>query len=451
MKGIRGIGLALMVCSGLTQSCSRLDSTSSPDVDMPRAARPLSDTVDGIHIWADQLDATSDAEDRFIAGHYVGSQKLTKDRIDPIRAYNPDFIVVQYHKAYGVDQGGNIIEPNEWGRDISKHDGYMATHPEDGDEEEYYFHWNDGSVERRVEHYYRGHMECYLADIRHEGYRKYVTGETIRRCRDVGFDGTFFDVAYFPWYGYNPQTWYEYPPLNWPAIPDCGSLWNELAEPFWQYVQDAYHSIGNDYYCLSNCGRMITGWYVHTYLDYIDGAMSEGFMTYNGVLTGVNWELSASRILRYLTGNDKILIAQPSIEVENIPLREWCMANYLLLKNDKSFYYNVDTGGDVSWWPEYEIELGAYTQAPTRHLSDLLVQGTESLYLRRYERGLVLVNPGDNPQQYALVDTLRRYRFSGGGRLVDGQKPDMELTFDEEVGGRITIQPGGAMILRAPE
>ena len=436
-----------IVLLGLIVSCSSSDSATGPEVNTPGTARSLPDTRDGIYVWADQLSATSDAEDRFIAHHYVASQKLTKDRIDRIRAHNPSFIVVQYHKAYGVDQGGNIIEPNEWGPDISKLDDYIATHPEDGDEEDYYLHWTDGGVEKRVEHYFKGHMEHYLADIRHEGYRKYMTGETMRRCREVGFDGTFFDVAYFPWYDYEPSIWYEFPPLSWPAIPDCGRLWNLFAEPYWQYVNGAYHTNGNDYYCLTNCDQMITGWYEHTYLDYIDGAMSEGFMTYGGGLTGADWELSASRILRYLTGNGKILIAQPSVDAANMELREWCIANFLLLKNEASFYYNVNTGQVPSWWPEYDIDLGEYLETPTQNLSDLLVPGTESLYARQYAKGLILVNPGSEAQHYALVDTLRRCAFSGGGRLIDGQKPEMALTTGEDLSGLITIEPGRAAVL----
>jgi len=435
------------ILSSLIISCGSSDSATGPDAEVRRTARPLPDTRDGIYIWADQLDAASDVEDRFIAENYVASQKLTKDRIDRIRTYNPNFVVVQYHKAYGVDQGGNIIEANEWGPDISKLDAYIASHPEEGEEEDYYFHWEEDGEEKRVEHFYREHMEHYLADIRHEGFRKYVTKETMRRCRVVGFDGTFFDVAYFPWYDYNPRTWYEYPPLSWPSIPGCGELWNEIAVPYWQYVNEAYHSDGNDYYCLTNCDQMVTGWYLHAYLDYIDGAMSEGFMTFGGGLTGGDWELSASRILRYLTGNGKILIAQPSIDPAHIELREWCIANYLLLKNDKSFYYNVHTGYAPSWWPEYDIDLGPYLQTPTQNLADLLVPGTTSLYAREFEKGLVLVNPGSLEQQYTLSDTLGRYAFSGGGSLVEGQKPDMELEVAQEVSGKIAVPPGRGMIL----
>jgi hypothetical protein len=76
-----------------------------------------------------------------------------------------------------------------------------------------------------------------------------------------------------------------------------------------------------------------------------------------------------------------------------------------------------------------------------------LVPGTTSLYARPFEKGLVLVNPGSHMQQFTLPDTLGRYAFSGGGRLVDGQKPDMTLELAEKVGGEIAIQPGRAMIL----
>ena len=122
-------------------------------------------------------------------------------------------------------------------------------------------------------------------------------------------------------------------------------------------------------------------------------------------------------------------------------------ANYLLLKNDKSFYYNVHTGYAPSWWPEYDIDLGPYLQTPTQNLADLLVPGTTSLYAREFEKGLVLVNPGSLEQQYTLSDTLGRYAFSGGGSLVEGQKPDMELEVAQEVSGKIAVPPGRGMIL----
>ncbi|MCI5224894.1 MAG: hypothetical protein D3924_20045, partial [Candidatus Electrothrix sp. AR4] len=171
------------------------------------AQRTLPDTTSRLSVWADQLATTGDAQNQFVAANFVGSQKLTKDRIDPIRAYNPNFLVLQYHKAYGVDLGGNITDPYTWSNDIEKMQEFITAHPEYGTEEEYYLHWTTNEdPEHRIEHYWAGTLEFYLADIRHDGFSAYIVSETLRRNQVVGFDGTFFDVAYFPWYDYEPDS-----------------------------------------------------------------------------------------------------------------------------------------------------------------------------------------------------------------------------------------------------
>ena len=282
----------------------------------------------------------------------ISRQTVLKDRIDAIRNYNSDFIVSQYHVSYGVHIVNNIVGPYEWGPDIATMNEFAANNPKYGDLEDYYIHWtNENDSDHRVQHYWEGTLEYHLADIRHAGFRAYMIEETIKRCKEVGFDGTFFDVGYFPWYEYEPDydtsvgfggngmMWYEYPPWNWPSISQDSSTlaqnWNSLAIPYWQEITGAYHSGETKYYSIVNCDRMITGWYENAYLDYVDGAMVEGWMIggdENSRLTGSDWELSASRILRYITGNDKILIAQSNNGwSSNTALREWWIANYFLL------------------------------------------------------------------------------------------------------------------------
>ena len=428
----------------------------------------IPDTSDGVYIWADQLQTYNNSQkNEFVAGNFVASQKLTKDRIDAIRNYNPDFIVMQYHKAYGVDIGNNIVGPYEWGLDINTMNEFAVSNPEYGDLESYYIHWtNENDPDHRVQHYWAGNLEFHLSDIRHAGFRAYMIEETMKRCEAVGFDGTFFDVSYFPWYEYEPdydtsvgfggngKMWYEYAPWNWPSINEDPSAlaqnWNSLVVPYWQEITGGYHAGETKYYSIVNCDRMVTGWYEHVYLDYVDGAMSENWMTggdINSRLTGNDWELSASRILRYITGNDKILIAQPTNGwSSNIALREWWIANYFLLKNDKSFYYYAYSM-DVYWWPEYEIDLGAFIQSPTKNLDDLLVADTQSLYVRSYEKGLVLVNPGESSQQYTLEGTYYRYTFSGGGYVAGNTKPAMTLEHSTPMSGTVSIEPHTALIL----
>jgi len=442
-------------------------SSNRNSIHLSESERVVPDTTNTVSIWADQINTYNDLQNQFVATNFVGSQKLTKNRIDAIRQYNPNFIVLQYHKAYGVDIGYNIVGPNEWGPDIDTMNDFAAANPQYGALEEYYIHWsNNNDPDHRVQHYWAGNLEYHLADIRHTGFRAYMIDEMIKRCREVGFDGTFFDVAFFPWYEYEPdyntsvgfggdgKMWYEYAPWSWPSIAQdastLGQNWNSLAVPYWQNLTSGYQYGGTEYYSIVNCDRMVTGWYEHTYLDYVDGGLSEGWMTggdENSRLTGSDWELSASRILRYLTGNDKILIAQPNNGwSENIALREWWIANFFLLKNHKSFYFYAYSM-DVYWWPEYEIDLGSFVMAPTKNLEDLLVAGSESLYARRYEKGLVLVNPGENTQQYTLQGDHYRVTFSGGGYVEENIKPAMTLEHSTPVNGTISIEPHSALIL----
>ncbi len=448
-----------------------LTSGDTPDIPSPPGIHTVvPDTAGAVHVWADQLQTYNDDQNRFVGQNFVGAQKLTKDRIDAIRQYNPGFMVLQYHKAYGVDIGNNIVGPTLWGPDIATMEEFASDHPEYGGLEDYYMHWtNDRDPEHRVQHYWAGNLEYHLADIGHSGFRSYLTEKMIERCREIGFNGTFFDVAYFPWYEYEPDydtavgfggngmMWYEYPPWNWPSISrDASALarnWNSLAVPYWRDIAGNYVSGETRYLTLVNCGRMITGWYEHEYLDHVDGGMSEGWMTggdSNDRLVGADWKLSASRILRYITGNDKILIAQPNNgRFESIALREWWIANYFLLKNDKSFYYYAYSM-DLNWWPEYEINIGPYLKPAPVNLDDLLVEGTDSLYARPYENGLVLVNPGERAQSYPLEGTCYRYTFSGGGYVENNVKPSMSLEHSTPVSGTLSVEPHSAMILWKP-
>jgi hypothetical protein len=227
------------------------------------------------------------------------------------------------------------------------------------------------------------------------------------------------------------------------------TTWNETyAVPFWQYVYRYYHSDARDYLCLPNCDQMVTGWYDDDYLNHVDGAMIEGFFTYGGQLTGNDWSLSAERIIRYLTGKgcDKIMIAQASPDANDMRLRRWLIANYFLLKNRYS-YYNYAHSMTANWWPEYTIEIGSFVSVPAG-LGDLLVSGAESLYLREYASGMVLVNPGDGDQTFDLTEEYDQVSFSGGGDVANGNLPEMSLEYAEPVSGRITIGPGEAVILR---
>jgi hypothetical protein len=416
-------------------------------------ARNLPDATSKVLVFSDQInDNPGSPNFIFAANHYIGMQKIDKGKIDAYKLINPDFIAVQYHKAYGVDLGDNITNAYSpyWNRDCDSLYAWQKRNPQYGPLENYYLHTgNQIDSAHRIEHIWDNVNEYWLADIRQEGYKKYIAEETARRCKDIGFDGTFYDCAYFPSYGYIPENWCTTAPWNVQSITQFNTQWNDtFAIPFWKYISNYYHSEGRDLLCLPNCDQMVTGWYDDKYLDNVDGAMVEGFFTYGGLLTGGDWLLSAGRILKYLTGNgkNKVMIAQPGVTADNIKQRRWCIANYFLLKNRFS-YYNIPFSSTANWWPEYDINLGAFVSTPTV-LNDLLVTGKTSLYKRDYQNGMVLVNPGTVSENYTLTAQYKPISFSGGGNCNNGNLPALNLTIGSPVTGVVTIASGEALILQ---
>ena len=413
----------------------------------------LPDATDRIPVFSDQLnEAPGSANFTFNATHFAGMQKIDKARIDAYRQINPGFIAVQYHKSYGVDLQQNITSATApyWNNDCDTFYAWVGRNPGYGARESYYLHYTaTADSAHRIRHFWNNVNEYFLADLRHAGWRAYVAQETVRRCQTMGFDGAFFDATYFPSYGYDPENWCDSAPYNAASIVAFGPAWNaDFAMPYWGSVRRYYHSQGRDYLCIVNCDQMVTGWYEDAYLDSVDGAMAEGFFTYGGTLTGADWQLSAGRIIRYLTGagRDKVLIAQCSPDENDDSQRRWCIANYLLLKNRYS-YYNIAYSSNANWWPEYEIDIGSIVDQPAV-LSDLLSAGSQSLYVRRYSRGIVLVNPGSVGQSYNLSQNHRPIYFSGGGAVNNGVKPSMLLSESNAVAGYLNVGPGEVLILR---
>jgi hypothetical protein len=420
------------------------------------AATRLPRSADKILVWADQLNTAPGSPNfRFVATHFVGTQKIDKARIDAYRELNDSFVVVQYHKAYGVDRGQNVTEAQSphWNTDLEYMRRFAQQNPQLGTFESYFLHrQNNLDSTYRIGHLWNGNHEYDLADLRHSGFRSYVATETTRRCEELGFDGTFFDAAYFPSYGYQPADWFLSPPFSAASITQFGEPWNTtFAIPYWNYLLQHYHSGGRNQLLIINCDQMVTGWYQDRYVEHSDGGMVEGFFTYGGKLVGDDWRLSAGRIVQYLTGSgaNRIMIAQLTTEAHNSDVRRWCIGNFLLLRNDRSYYYIVN-GSEPYWYPEYELSLGSFVSVPSA-LSDLQVPGSSALYHRRYTNGVVVVNPRADSTSYTLDAEYRLVDFSGGGAVVNGSAAPMALSYSALVSGVLRVPGHSVLILKKHE
>src|SRR5262249_15363964 len=75
------------------------------DIQPTDLAQPLPSTKRYVLVWKDQLipDGYSEAQKDWVVTHFVGTQKLFQRQIDDYRTRNPNFLMLVYHLAYGLN------------------------------------------------------------------------------------------------------------------------------------------------------------------------------------------------------------------------------------------------------------------------------------------------------------------------------------------------------------
>ena len=76
----------------------------------------------------------------------------------------------------------------------------------------------------------------------------------------------------------------------------------------------------------------------------------------------------------------------------------------MLLKGDQT-YLNIDYGGGVQYYPEYQLNLGTATTPLPSNVSSYLWNG---VYRRDFQNGFVLVNPGSTTYTLNLGGTYQQ-------------------------------------------
>jgi len=466
----------------------------------PGMTRPLPSSRRNILVWHDQIDfnpAAHTAQAVFCARNTVGSQKMPQNRIEVVRAYNPGWRVLQYHLAYGLTRSGDWTDKNVYGPEKTKFDEWMAareygnnqlkaliinsplsSYSSSVDDPDWDVLYGENGI---FDNSLRNSSEFYYCDPGYDPgggalWRRYIVDETLRRMQmnDPGFnfDGTFFDTSHEPgpnladYCGASAAQWYtDSDVCSIPTASQYADWWNARATAFYTAVRAAYSS-GGRYLVLPNCNRMTTGWYEPAYLAAVDGGFVESFgcatETTSLVSSGAGtWELSFGRTVQYIAGAGRVLLAVPTPDVSAVNLRMFCVASFLLIKNDTSYYTLNASGlgappngysGNPEWFPEFEIDVGSYLDDCPGSLDGLRVAGSSGggLYARWYTGGLVLVN--SSPSTTYSIELDRQYyqvSFSGGGWVAtNGSKPAMTLSTGGAVSGTYNVPPNSGRILR---
>ena len=401
--------------------------------------RQFPDTRDTIRVFVDQLPLqVTPAQRKFAATRFVGAQKMLAEQVDGYRDYNSKFIMIQYRLGTRqADMSIVHIHKNRWCHDweaINQHDDWFIH--------------TQGRVPWRL-YMTVGKTREYIMDISGQingnttdGWKEYWVRTVVADVIASHADGVFADSTHIP-FAIPPKLYNS--PLG---APPYESYLPHL-EAFYDYV---YAKLDRaNLYLIPNIGHLTTGWdTTQGYYEDVHGAMVEGFANVGNT---EDWIIQQNNTLKLLR-NGKIYIAQSAVGETDVKRRIWLLSNFLLLKHNRSYInmlaagYNIN--GNLHWWPEYDLKLGAPAADAVPESIDEL-KSPAGVYYRRFEQGLVIVNPSDTQRAIALGEG-RQYLLitPWGGGLIDGRGgvPKGGLK-GLPLAGSVTVEPWSGAILVA--
>jgi MYXO-CTERM domain-containing protein len=423
-------------------------------------AQPLPSTRRYVLVWKDQLipDPYTEAQKDWVVTHYVGTQKLFQRQIDAYRTKNPNFLLLVYHLAFGLngaDQAnpvGNITGPNQYGQeDTDTFTPWVAANNVTR-ENAYQHSTTPAGPATRVSY----PDPYWLMDIASPEWRVYV-GQTLLAwaafpsSKATGF---FLDVAFPPWYNYSPASWWT-EPAGGSSRQALLAWWSPRAQAYFDALRTDFQPGASHprYLVVPNPDALVDSTDEPTFLEGTDGVFTENWQAI--LANPGDWNLSVRRICQYATGRGKVWMADVTEPGTNVSLadRALLIGTYLLIRNGTS--YPMFGNSDLTWYPEYEIDLGGYVDEPPTDLESLRVAGTGGasggLYARPYVAGMVLVNSSASALGYSLPTAMHQAQWSGGGAIAsDATQAPQSLTYVQTVGpGSVSVPARSVLVLQS--
>jgi hypothetical protein len=367
----------------------------------PAAARTKpAPTTDRIRVFSDQLpDGLSPALLDFAAAHYAGAQKLGATTTDALRSRNPAFFMIQYRLGLGLGKTTSIRFGDTWRRE-------WPAHPQ----ARWFYRYRGSRVFQS--------WGWYLINPDDAAWRSYWLGQVRQQVKTTHADGVFMDSTSVP-NAFGPDT---YTPKLPAYDPPWERAWTARIERWLAFTQQR---LGKP--IVVNAGSWVTTRDTTRY-DAAAGVMVEGFAT---GLAPVDWKLELTRALG-LVRKDRIVICQSYPDPADVGARLFELGSYLLIRGAHT-YVNFAEGIRVTWFPEYDVDLGAALDPPGLRVD-------QGAYVRRFAKGLVVVNPGDATVRYSLPGTMRQVAPVGGGAVPnDGHLETVPVTSVELAPRRAAI------------
>lgn len=359
------------------------------------ARREFPSSLYGIQVFNDQLpESMSEGQVQFSAQNYAGCQKVPHSTAQRLRSYNNNFLILHYRLGLGLGYQNN----GSWVHYI-RGDDWVREWP-DSVEDQWFYQWSGSRVRNNS-------WGWYLIDPDNSSWRNWWTGRVLEELELNLDDGLFADSFSIPnFLGGSDYT---------PNLPDYDlsfeNTWKEKIERYLRYLMNRF---GGSYYLIPNVGSWITS---RESTDYsiADGVMVEGFAAdgENSFYALSDWKLQMNKILD-LTRQGKAILCQPYLDnPDNENMRMFYLVSYLLAKGEHS-YINIDIGYEPEYFPEYRIDLGpAQTGLPED--IDELYNSDWGVYVRRFQKGLVLLNNSSQTRTINLGGDYWLADPSGGG------------------------------------
>jgi hypothetical protein len=381
------------------------------------ARRPIPDTSGAVHVWDDQLpDSMTPAQIRFVARHVDGMQKVSLATARRLRAFNRGFLVLYYR--LGIGDGPVPFRLNGgWSSDY----GSVRRH------DSWFWHMNGRRVLQTTWDWYLMNPDS--------GWRSYWAGSVLRQAALLADDGVFADSLSVPQYlGASSFS----PPLQYFV---GEAAWTARIDRFMRYEK---RRLRGRLWFIPNAGSWITT-RDRTQYAIADGVMIEGFAEGgpSSFYALGDWRLEMDRALG-LIRRRRVVIAQSYLSPGDVKARTFVLGSYLLIKGSHTFV-NMDIGGEPQWFPEYGLALGRAMAPPPASIDALRVGG---VYVRRYARGLVAVNPDVRAHALALARPMRLVTPVGGGVLDAGASTRGWGLRERSVSGSIVVPGHAGVILR---
>jgi hypothetical protein len=389
----------------------------------------LSGTSSGVHVFSDQLpDGLAPGLLRFAATHYAGAQKLGRSETVALKAINPRFFMIQYRLALGLGYqatSGDCAPNGSW-IEIRFGDTWQREWPADPQAQWFYL-----DQRQRV----RSCWGWYLMNPDNASWRAYYIGQLRRQVATTDADGAFLDSASIP-NEFGGSTFR-------PELPDYDptfeATWRQKLERWLPAVQ---RGLGAP--VIANAGSLVTT-RDHTDYSSIAGVMVEGFAfpSDGSWFAPGDWALQLDRILA-LEHKDRVVIGQTYPAVSDVQARMFAIGSYLLVNGGRTFV-NLPPGIEVSWFPEYGIDLGAPIGGTPATVESL--RNARGAFVRKFAQGIVYVNPGESPiEEQAPAGAVRLVPQGGGAVPADGVPPAGWRLLRQPVSS-FTLGPHQAVVL----